>query len=319
MSGCIVVPTTDTSLKLSVMPAATVVITTKNRKEDLFKSIASVLGQTVHPEILVIDDGSTDGTFDLVRREFPDVQIHRSETSLGYIIQRNRATALIKSPIMFSIDDDAVFSTPTVVEQTLREFNHPRVGAVAIPFVDVNRSLTVHQRVTQAEGIYVTYSFIGTAHALRRDLFLSLGGYREILVHQGEEEDYCTRMLNAGYITRCGTADPVHHFESPRRSWMRMDYYGARNKVLYAWHNVPFPYVMGHLGVTTAKTLFQSLRPDRFWTRSRGVMAAYALGCIGQCDRQPITATIYRLSRKLRRRGAVPLHEIEPLLSAPSI
>ena len=234
---------------------ATVVITTKNRLEELRKAVASALAQTAGPEILVIDDGSGDGTAAAMSREFPSVRLHRSEQSLGLIVQRNRAARLAGNPILFSLDDDAAFSTHTVVEDTLREFDHPRVGAVAIPFVDVNRGPKVRQRAPRPDEVYATYDFIGTAHALRRDVFLSLNGYREVLFHQGEEEDYCLRMLNAGWITRSGNADPVHHFESARRSWARMDFYGARNKVLYAWHNVPFPGMAAHLAGTTAKTL----------------------------------------------------------------
>ncbi|MBC8002847.1 MAG: glycosyltransferase family 2 protein [Opitutaceae bacterium] len=293
---------------------ATVVITTKNRCEDLRKAVASALAQTVQPEVLVIDDGSMDGTSQLIAREFPSVRLHRSEKSLGLIVQRNRAAQLTANPIIFSIDDDAVFSTPRVVEQTLHEFNHARVGAVAIPFIDINRGPEVKQRAPEADQIYAAYSFIGTAHAIRRDLFLALGGYREILVHQGEEEDFCTRMLGSGYVTRAGLADPIHHFESPRRSWTRMDYYGARNKVLYVWQNVPFPFAPGHLGVTTGKTLLHSLLPNRLWARFRGVMAAYALCSTGQCDRKPVAASIYRLGREVKRRVTVPLREIEPLL-----
>ena len=294
-------------------------MTTKNRREDLRKAIASAVAQTAKPEVLVIDDGSADGTAEAVVREFPSVHLHRSEKSLGYIVQRNRGATLTDSPIIFSMDDDALFSSPAVVEQTLREFDHARVGAVAIPFVDVNRSPEVRQQAPDNNRIYATYAYIGTAHAVRRDLFLGLGGYREMLVHQGEEEDYCTRLLNAGYITRCGNADPIHHFESPRRSWARMDYYGARNKVLYAWNNVPFPYTPGHLGATTAKTLAYNLQPGRLVTRLKGVIAAYRLAFTGKCDRRPIMAAIYRLSRDIKRRGAVSLTEIEPLLPAQSV
>ncbi len=310
-------PVANSSLRSSHTTAATVVITTKNRVEDLRKAIASVLAQTAKPEVLVLDDASTDGTSEAIAREFPSVRIERSEASRGYIVQRNRGAGLVQTPIVFSIDDDAVFSSPTIMEQTLREFDHPRVGAVAIPFVHVNQGPTVHQRAPRAEGIYATYAFIGTAHALRRDLFLALGKYRELLIHQSEEEDYCVRMLNAGYITRCGTADPVHHFESPRRSWRRMDYYGARNKVLYAWNSVPWPFLPAHLAATTCMTSIFALQPARFLTRLRGVLAAYALCGRGQADRRPVRPSIYSLSRALKRRGAVPLEELEPRLPAP--
>jgi GT2 family glycosyltransferase len=317
MPGSTLAPITSASLSSSLTPGATVVITTKNRRDDLRKAIASALAQTGKPNVLVLDDGSTDGATESIAREFPGVQMEQSEASRGYIVQRNLGAHLIQTPIVFSIDDDAVFSSPTIVEHTLREFNHPRVGAVAIPFVHVNQGPTVHQRAPQAEGIYATYTFIGTAHALRRDLFLALGSYRELLVHQSEEEDYCARMLNAGYITRCGTADPVHHFESPRRSWTRMDFYGARNKVLYAWNNVPFPFLPMHLAATTFMTSIFTPHPARCLTRVRGVLAAYAMCFRGQADRRPVLPSVYRLSRMLKRRGAVPLEELEPRLPTP--
>jgi glycosyltransferase involved in cell wall biosynthesis len=296
---------------------ATIVITSKNRREDLMKAISSALAQTADAEVLVIDDGSTDGTAEMVAREFPEVRLHRSEISAGLIVQRNLGARLATTPFVFSIDDDAVFSSSSVIEQTLREFDDPRVGAVAIPFVDVNRSPVVKQRASRADGVYASYSFIGTAHALRRDLFLALGGYREMLVHQGEEEDYCARMLNAGYIVRCGTADPIHHFESPRRSWKRMDYYGARNKVLYAWNVVPSPFFPMHLAATTFMTSIHARNPARCWTRLRGVIAAYTLCCAGRSARRPVSSSAYRLSRELKRRGAVPLAEIERRLPEP--
>lgn len=295
---------------------ATVVITTKNRLEELRKAVASAVTQTAQPEILVVDDGSTDGTTDAITRDFPEVRVHRSEASQGYIVQRNRGAKLAAGRIIFSIDDDAVFTSPTVVEHTLREFDHPRVGAVAIPFVDVNTSREVKQKAPDNQALYSAYSFIGTAHAVRKDLFLGLGGYRELLVHQSEEEDYCVRLLNAGYITRLGIADPIHHFESPRRSWTRMDYFGARNKVMYAWNNVPFPYFPMHLAVTTFMTSIYARHPARCLTRIRGVLAAYSRCFTRQGDRRPVAPAIYRLSRELKRRGAVSLDEIESRLPA---
>src|SRR5690349_11726781 len=100
-------------------PRASVIITTKNRKEELRNALASVMQQSIPLEVIVIDDGSTDGTSDLVRAEFPAARLHRSETSRGLIVQRNVGATLATTPILFSIDDDATFPSPKTAEQTL--------------------------------------------------------------------------------------------------------------------------------------------------------------------------------------------------------
>ena len=57
---------------------ATVVITTRNRKELLRDAITSTLAQQEQVEIIVMDDASTDGTGEMVRAEFPMVRlVHR--------------------------------------------------------------------------------------------------------------------------------------------------------------------------------------------------------------------------------------------------
>jgi glycosyltransferase involved in cell wall biosynthesis len=261
---------------------ASVVITTKNRREELMKAIESAMGQRGLLEVVVIDDGSTDDTATEVERiaaengwliaegrvapedrpsevgfapsginsestgqaldgprrseigdrgkggaagldarrsaldsapeaqaldagcspldsiaAMPQLRLIRHEESRGLIVRRNEGTRVARGGVIFSLDDDAVFSSPFVVQQTLRDFSHPRIGAVAIPYIEPHKTNTEMQRAPTREDIWVTASYIGTAHAVRRDVFLALGGYREHLVHQGEEGDFCIRMLAA--------------------------------------------------------------------------------------------------------------------------
>jgi glycosyltransferase involved in cell wall biosynthesis len=183
-------------------PAATVAIVTKNRKSELPTAIRSALAQTAAPEVLVIDDGSSDGSAEMVEREFPGVRLIRRQESKGLIVRRNEAAHAAQAPIVFSIDDDAEFLSANTVEQTLAEFNDPRIGAVAIPYIEPNKGNRLEQRAPDAHGPWITDCFKGTAHALRRDIFLELDGYRDRLVHQGEERDYCIRMLSAGLVVR---------------------------------------------------------------------------------------------------------------------
>jgi glycosyltransferase involved in cell wall biosynthesis len=295
---------------------ATVVITSKNRKQDLATAVQSALDQTARPEVLVIDDGSTDGTSELIRSRFPTVRLERSEQSAGLIVQRNRGAKLANGDVIFSIDDDAIFSTPRVVEQTLAEFTAPRIGAIAIPFINVNQDQTVRQRAPADGRVHVTPSYIGTAHAVRRDVFVRLGGYREHLFHQGEEGDFCIRLLAAGYVVAIGRSDPIHHFESPRRDTRRMGLYGRRNDILFAWHNVPLTGLPGRLIRATAGGLSHGLKHGHLLQHARGLVWGYASMLRFFEQRSPVPNETYRLQRQLIARGSIPLDEIEPRLPA---
>jgi glycosyltransferase involved in cell wall biosynthesis len=299
------------------LPSATIAITTKDRRDDLRRALASAFAQTADVEVLVIDDGSTDGTAEMVAEEFPEAVVHRSERSLGLIAQRNRAAELASAPVVVSIDDDAELVSPRTVEHTLAELDHPRVGAVAIPHVDVSKGPSTVLPLPPDNGrVYATVAYVGTAHALRRDLFLELGGYWEGLFHQAEESDFCARMLRAGYVVRLGTAEHILHHESPRRVSERLYFYGRRNDVLFAWHNVPMPYLVGRLAKVTVHGLLIGLRGRRLGAAVRGLWRGYAEGVRDLPRRDPLPRDLYRLSRRLRRQLIVPLEEVEPELPA---
>src|SRR3954463_12160833 len=113
------------------LPDATVAITTRNRRDDLRAALQSAVRQQgCAIEILVVDDGSTDGTSEMVRAEFPHARVCRYEQSGGLTGRRNAAAPLASAPILVSIDDDAVFSSDTIVARTVADFDPPRIAAV---------------------------------------------------------------------------------------------------------------------------------------------------------------------------------------------
>jgi glycosyltransferase involved in cell wall biosynthesis len=292
---------------------ATVVITTKNRKVDLCRALRSCIEQTARAELIVIDDGSTDGTQELVCRDFPSVRYVRDEVSKGYIVQRNRAARLASGKVVFSLDDDAEFSSPRIVEQTLRDFNDPSIAAVAVPFININHKTNkVIQRSPDNNETFITFAFVGTAHAVRRDVFLAVGGYREFLFHQGEEEDLCIRMLDIQKFTRLGSADPIYHYESSARDFRRWHVYAARNRTLFSWYNVPMPYVLAHLPAATLKRIIYGFRSGRPIWMIQGLTIGFA-DCARQLNqRRPVHRNTYRLFRSLRRRP-MPLEALRVL------
>jgi len=300
-------------------PDATVVITTKNRKDDLRIALASAVVQDgVTVEVMVVDDGSTDGTSDMVRREFPTVRLETRAQSAGYIVRRNEAARLARAPFVFSIDDDAAFASPHTVRQTLADFTSPAVGAVAIPFINVNQDARVRQRAPEDGFPHAIFSYIGTAHAIRRELFLHLGGYREVFFHQGEEMDLCIRMLDAGRFVKVGTADPIHHFESPRRDNRRIPLYGRRNDVLFTAFNVPLPYLPVHLLATTFNGIRAGIRRHHVLWALEGLARGYATAVTSAARyRKPVKCSTYRAFRLLKVREIAPVSAIADALPQP--
>ncbi len=285
---------------------ATIVITTKDRCDDLRSALRSCVDQKgAAIEVLVVDDASSDGTAAMLASEYPTIRVITHGESTGYIVGRNEAARAARGGIIFSIDDDAAFTSPDIVAQTLQEFDNPCVGAVAIPYADVNRDAVEHQRTPDPSQVFVADRFIGTAHAVRRNVFLQLGGYREFFFHQGEESDFCLRLMNAGYIIRLGNSDRIDHFESPRRDTRRMDLYGRRNDILIVALNVPLLWLPVHLLSVSAKGLMFGIRVGRPMRMLRGIVTGYA-AAIRHCgERQAVSRKTYHQFRTLRRSGPV--------------
>ncbi len=280
---------------------ATVVIVTRNRPGELRRALGSVIKQDTVAEIIVVDDASADGTTSMVCREFPQARLLRYETSAGYIVRRNEAFALARAPVIFSIDDDAEFTAPDTVRITLSEFTSDKIGAVAIPFLNVGHRPIVRASARAHRKIRLADTFTGTAFAVRKSVFLKLSGFRQHFIHQGEERDFCIRMLNAGFYVRRGASPPIRHHLSPVRDRKRMDFYGRRNDVLFCWHNVPFPWLVTHLNGVIVNSMLLILRTGRPWIRSKG-LACGLLEVFRQIHkRKPVSTHTYKLTRRLRR------------------
>ena len=292
-------------------PRATIVITTRNRKEELRRALASCFAQTVPVHVMVMDDASEDGTAQMVQAEFPEAVVLRSEVCLGLIAQRSRAAREARTEHIFSMDDDAEFGSDDTVELTLAEFGHPRVGAVAIPQLDTSTGAIPHEAAPADGKVWCVAAYTGTAHALRRSVFLKLGAYSDELVHQGEEGDYCMRMLAAGWITRLGRAPKILHHESPRRSFERMEFYGRRNDVRFGWRYAPWRWVFPHLLATTANGVLQAWKTRRPKAHIRGLACGWWQVVTGQARRTPVSPAVYHLFRDLKRNGPKRLDEIE--------
>lgn len=291
-------------------PEASIVIVTRNRCNEVQRAVGSVLEQDARVETIVIDDCSEDETVESIISTFRTVRLYRSAWPRGYIECRNFAASVARAPIIVSIDDDARFEGVDTVRETLGDFDEDFVGAVAVPVADGDR---VPATASPLGGPITVSCFRGTAYAVRTDVFLRIGGFRSIFVHQGEERDLALRMLGAGYVIRAGTASrPIRHSPSVSRDLRRMDFYGRRNDVLHGAFNIPLRYLPFYWARITVRGLLLGFRLRRPMRMVRGLVAGYVDSARYRDLRRPVSPNTYRLSRSLGAGTTLPLAELAP-------
>jgi GT2 family glycosyltransferase len=299
----------------------TIAIVTKDRRDELRDAVRSALEQEGSVEVLVLDDGSSDGTADMLAEEFPSVQVARFDDGAGVAVRRNDAARTARGDVIVSIDDDAVFTSPRIVADTLADLDHPRIAAVAIPYVDVGIDPAVQQRAPEPGERWVTSIFRATAYAIRRDVLREIGGYDTRMDQFGEEWELSLRMLDAGYVIRLGRSEPIHHRTSPKRSWRRMDIYLHRNEQLICWTYFPFPWNLLYMAGYAVKGLARGFQVGRPANAIVGVLAGLRACAAERGNRRPISRTAFRFDQFARSRArggaAVRLSEAEARLDPP--
>jgi GT2 family glycosyltransferase len=277
----------------------TVIISTKNRWPDLEKALLSLRLQSLTHKLIVMDDNSSDGTSEKVKVFFPEAELHSFDASRGYIVRRNQAICLSQTPYILSIDDDCILENTEILSEMAFFCLKSKSKAVAWPYVDVNFSSI---RYSQSEGILQTHSFTGCAFLVQKEKFLEVGGFRECFIHQGEEEDFCIRLLQNGYPVLVGNGNVITHNESPKRSWERMDYFGSRNLILFAFFNVPFPLLPIQLAFSAFKAIIFGFKLRRPYHKMRGVLAGFRDGIkYYSKERKPVSIKTYLQYRKLKK------------------
>ena len=228
-------------------------------------------------EIIAVDNASTDGSAEMVRRDFPDVRLVRLPDNRG-ASGRNAGVAAAKGDLVVTLDNDVLFTTPDDVERVVTVFaRHPRAAVVNFMIVGPDGHLSrrdwCHPRDPDrwAETEFTTSYVLEGASACRREAFLAAGGYWPPFFIGHEGLDLALRLINAGHDLVYTPEIRVRHLVEPSvRPSSRIYYTFTRNALWVTLRN--------HRPARAAASIVQDLALMGFCATRAGELRAYARG-----------------------------------------
>lgn len=237
-------------------PFVSVIIPSYNEHNTLANCVHSLLNQTyLNYEIIIVDDGSTDGTFWVARHFARKHKLVRAFTKNngGKASALNFGASKARGSIIVAIDADSIFLNDTV-EQLVLSFHNPQVAAVGGNVKVANRSnplarqqaleyitgLTVQRQAFAHLGCMQVIS--GAIGAFRRDVFDAIGGYsRDTIV---EDMDITIELVKRGYkviynpqaIAYTEAPESIHAFLRQRYRWTFGSFQVLRKHRKALWH-----------------------------------------------------------------------------------
>jgi glycosyltransferase involved in cell wall biosynthesis len=167
-------------------PDVSVVIPTHNRCALVGRTLQSVLAQRdVSLEVLLVDDGSSDGTFEFLRQcPDPRVHVYRHESARGVSAARNTGLEHARGAWVAFLDDDDLWAPDKLAAQLGACSQQPGVGWVSTGAVVVDEELHVVGHHTTAaperRQEILSYNYIaggGSGVMARTGLVRSVGGF----------------------------------------------------------------------------------------------------------------------------------------------
>ncbi|MRX67899.1 Glycosyltransferase, GT2 family [Flavobacterium resistens] len=165
-----------------------ILISTKNRKDDLGFTLQKIQYLLDREDVtcVVFDDGSTDGTTEFIKENFPQIILHTNKISKGYLYCRNKMLNETTADFAISLDDDAHFVTEKpleIIESCFAKNEKTGLLGFRVFWSTANPNSTYTN-----EDIVRMKSFVGCAHVWRMQAWHEIRNYPEWFVFYGEED-----------------------------------------------------------------------------------------------------------------------------------
>jgi len=228
-----------------------VVIVTRNRKEDVRVSLGGYLRQTHEDkEIIVVDNESTDGTREMMNNEYPDIQYLWLPDNFD-IRSINIGIEMSTGDVIWRTDSDSHPESEFAFEEVAKILDsNPNIDVIATEDIEVRKGnqpwewypLQIDKTKIPSEGFKANF-FPGTGAAIKREVYDKIGGFWEFGF---EELDFCTRAIIAGFNVRYFPNIRTLHYASPQdrdnpNRWVK----ASKQYIRYNWRYFPFGRALG--------------------------------------------------------------------------
>lgn len=224
----------------------TVVVLTHNRCGELRRTLHKLQALPERPTLIVVDNGSIDGTATLVAKAFPGVQLVRSPRNIG-AAARNLGVERVCTPYVAFSDDDTWWA-PGALERAVSILErHPDiavlnaqilVGAQCRPDPACDAMANSPLAAIPGAGPTLT-GFMAGAAVMRTEAFRRAGGYSPLFFIGGEEALLAIDILDSSRHIVYSEHVHVHHWPSKMRDTSLRRRLLTRNAIWTAWLRLP--------------------------------------------------------------------------------
>jgi GT2 family glycosyltransferase len=178
-------------------PTVTIVFLVYNRRDELRKSLEQMTGASDYPaelvDIIVVDNASDDGAADMVREEFPDVQLIIREENCG-VSGWNDGLAVATGEWVLLLDDDCYLPPDGLRRAVLgaKEHEADLVSFAVLSSEEPGYRFDLNYRT----GLL---TFWGCAALVRREVLDRIGGYDPNIFVWANEVEFMLRFFEAGF------------------------------------------------------------------------------------------------------------------------
>jgi GT2 family glycosyltransferase len=234
-------PAPDSAARVAVVMIAL------NGAERIGRSLEHLTALGERPPIVVVDNGSSDGTVELVRRRFPQVSVVQAGANRG-AAARTLGVVRLAVPYVAFAEDDSWYA-PGALRRAAEILDaHPEIGLVQAHVLvgpeqrpDPLHDDMVGTPVVEAPELpgLPVLSFLEGTCILRRSAYLTAGGFDPRLFVGGVEEHLAADLLSEGWKLRYVPEVVAYHHPDhgePTRFVRRL---GVRNTLWFAWGRRP--------------------------------------------------------------------------------